>query len=284
MAFHQRRVREWWSTVLGQRAQHYDRYTAGLGETIVSRREYISRTRQYVAQKTRHWHRRRARRQLIFRAILALLAGYGVLTVGSHAGEVEFVEVVLACIVGLAVLGTVSAGRRLFRLDKATVPLVAPSPPSLPGRHSLARKPMRELALAETQLDQLLCELRRLVGSAAIGVDNVARASADDSSKALRSGAERLIKVEKARDSAPPSVREELDAHTRLLSCKLDAGVDGYWQLVASASRAVANAGVTGSSGIVEVQRMLDDAVDHLEGLAHALRELDGGPKPQDVL
>lgn len=59
---------------------------------------------------------RRARRQLTGRAVVAVLAGYSLLTAGSHAGEVEFIEVVLGCIAVPAALGGVSAGLRVIRL------------------------------------------------------------------------------------------------------------------------------------------------------------------------
>lgn len=143
---------------------------------------------------------------------------------------------------------------------------------------------MQQLASAETQLSQLLYELRQQVGSAATVAESHVRASADDSAKALRAVAERLIRVEKTRDTAPSSARGDLDERAQRLSRQLDAGVDGYLQLVAAASRAVADAAVTGSAGSADIQHTLNDAVDHLEGLASALRDLGGSPNPRDAL
>lgn len=256
-------------------------------------RERTAEFRHYANEKMHALKQNRARRQLTMRSILAVLAGYGMLTAGSHAGEIEFVEVVLGCIAVPAALGAVSAGRRFLRLNLPRKlhgdehnpdPLPFSSPPPMPSWGSLARRPMRQLTSAEIQLSQLLHQLRQQLGSAAAVAETHVRASADDSASALRVIAERLIRVEKTRDTAPASARKDLDERARELSRQLDTGVEGYLQLVAAASRAVADAAVTGAAGSAEVQRMLNDAIDHLDGLASALRDLDGGPNPQGTL
>lgn len=211
----------------------------------MSWRERVAQFRHYADEKVLVLRQRRARRQLTGRVVVAVFAGYGMLRAGSHAGEVEFIEVVLGCIAVPAALGAVSAGRRLIRLHHSHEPpggghTSAPPPPPLPGWRSLARKPMQQLASAETQLSQLLYELRQQVGSAAAVAESHVRASADDSAKALRTVAERLIRVEKTRDTAPSSARRDLDERAQDLSRQLNDGVDGYLQLVAAASRAVA--------------------------------------------
>ncbi|GDY32840.1 phage shock envelope stress response protein PspM [Gandjariella thermophila] len=174
---------------------------------------------------------------------------------------------------GTAVVGARS-GARAYRLHRTPLPDPPPQPVSLPPRESVAREPMERLAAAESSLEELLRQLSRPIGGVPqVPAESVAqaRATAAEAAAALREAAEQLRAVERAREHAPPLERGPLVEGVRRLRAQLDEGVDGYGSLVAAAGRAVA------ASSQAMPRRALEDATDHLAGLAAALRELSHG-------
>ncbi|HKN54453.1 MAG TPA: hypothetical protein VJX66_18270, partial [Amycolatopsis sp.] len=99
-----------------------------------------------------------------------------------------------------------------------------------------------------------------------------ARQTAEEAAGALRALAGRIQAIERGRNAAPAREQAALDAAVRKLREQLDEGIEGYGELVAAASRAVAAA--ASSDGLATSKQALTDATDHLAGLAMALREL----------
>ncbi|MCT2585026.1 phage shock envelope stress response protein PspM [Actinophytocola gossypii] len=138
----------------------------------------------------------------------------------------------------------------------------------LPPEGSAAREPMRELATVEPALDQVLKPLSGSAGPVPAESVAQAKATAAETAAALRAAATRLVAVEVARDHAPEDEREALAESVRQLRARLDEGVRGYRGLIAAAGRVVA------ATSLAESDRELTAAIEHLAGLAMALREL----------
>jgi hypothetical protein len=139
---------------------------------------------------------------------------------------------------------------------------------SLPPRQSAAREPMRRLAEAERTLHDLLDRAGSAGGMPADSVEQ-ARTTGIEAASALRSVADRLQAVERAREHAPVAERPALDEAIGRIVAQLDDGMDGYGTLIAAAGRLVAASSADGPD-----HQALTDATDHLHGLAMALREL----------
>ncbi len=199
-------------------------------------------------------------------------------TVGAESA-IEFGEVALGCLTAAVALGAAMAGRQLRELNERPDPVPPAAAEMLPPRRSLARPLIERLRAGEERLDVLLRELRQQVGDGASAVEDQVRPATEDSARLLRRAAVRLVAIEDARDDAPPLARDQLIVEVHRLSHALHAGVEGYWQLTAVAGRAVTDAEVGGPAGLNPVLPQLMDSIDHLEGLAAALREL-GGPGP----
>ncbi|MBP2477208.1 hypothetical protein JOF53_006080 [Crossiella equi] len=221
--------------------------------------------------------RRRANRSLAFRGTLAALSGGLVFFIGGDPG-IEVSEIVTGSVAVLSAAGTVSAGVKSIRLHRTPLPAAAaPPPPPLPPPGSMAREPMQRLASAEISLAEVLRQLSAPHdGLAPLSIETVeySRYTAAEAASAVRAVAQQLRAVELARDSAPPMERGHLSDEVRRLRNELDEGVDGYCGLVATAGKAVA------ASSSSAPRKAIEDATDHLAGLAAALRELAGGGRP----
>ncbi|MGW0519331.1 phage shock envelope stress response protein PspM [Crossiella sp. NPDC003009] len=219
--------------------------------------------------------RRRASRSLAFRSTLAALTGGVAFFIGGNPAVLEWSEIGFGSVAVLSAAGAVSAGVKSIRLHRTPLPAAAaPPPPPLPPSGSMAREPMQRLATAESNLDELLRQLSAPHnGLAPLSLETVeySRATAAEAASAVRAVAQQLRAVELARDSAPALERGHLADEVRRLRNELDEGVDGYCGLVATAGRAVA------ASSTAAPRQALEDATDHLAGLAAALRELAGG-------
>jgi hypothetical protein len=145
--------------------------------------------------------------------------------------------------------------------------IAMPQPAAMPPKGSAAREPMRSLAEAERALSQVLAQLS---ASAAVPDESVAQAreTSTEAATALRAVSAQLVAVELARDHAPPMERGPLVDGVNSLRAQLDEGLEGYRSLVAAAGRVVAASSAPGP------KQELNDATDHLAGLAVALREL----------
>jgi len=189
-------------------------------------------------------------------SVLFAVTGYfGLL--GGAAG----VDGALKGIVGLLIFGTIAvrSGTKLRGLYRTQLPSRGASPP-LPPAGSAAREPIRRLRDCESSLTELL---------ASLPADSVnSRETADDAATTLRSLAERVQAIERARDNSPRDEHATLDTDLAPLVAQLQDGVEAYAGLVAAAGRAVA-----ASSPGADTES-LTAATDRLAGSAEALREL----------
>jgi len=188
---------------------------------------------------------------------------------GADALGLEVVGVGLGGLTAAFAAGTVSALIHYRRLRRTPLPDPAPEPVELPPSGSRAREPMRQLRDAEQSLHTVLGQLR-----AGRGVPDEAvassRATADETARALREVAERMRAVEGALPHVAAADRAALESEVDGMAAHLDEGVEGYRGLVAAAGRAVA------ASALPEKRELVQDATDHLAGIAQALRELSG--------
>jgi len=215
-------------------------------------------------------HRRASRVMTVWFSVLAVLAVIGLFTfLGVFA-----VGVGVGAAVGGAVVGVLAfrTGSKMREIKAAKQHLALTAPPvrvPLPAHSSAARQPMQRLEEAEETLQELL----RQLGSASLtsvpdsSVEQ-ARATSVEAASAIRAVSSQLQAVERARDTAPPLDRGPLIDGVRRLRGQLDEGVDGYCVLVAAAGKALA------ASTAVDHRHALNDATDHLAGLASALRDL----------
>ncbi|TDP97248.1 phage shock envelope stress response protein PspM [Labedaea rhizosphaerae] len=181
-----------------------------------------------------------------------------------------------AVFVVLAVLSAVTSVRaygrlRVLRREQAALPAVAPARAALPGKSSRAYEPMRRLAGAEASLAELLGQLEHDSKHGAVPAESVAaaRATGAEAAAALRAVAARMATLETAVQHTSGANRAELAASVEDLRGQLEAGIDGYGELIAAAGRVVA-AGTPAPTH----RAVLTEATDHLAGLAAALREL----------
>ncbi|MGQ0775022.1 MAG: phage shock envelope stress response protein PspM [Pseudonocardiales bacterium] len=221
--------------------------------------------------------RRRARRAIVLRSGVALVAGTVTAVIGSSAA-VELSEVAAGSVATAAALGAGLAGARLVRLYRSPLPPPQETP-ALPPLDSAAREPMVRLAAAEASLAELLAVLERprhgiaAVPPEALGSTRVALAEA---SAQLRGTAEALRAVERAAasDSVADPAGMTIGRRTGLadavaaLRRQLDEGVDEVCGLVTAAGAVVTAADRENRPAA------LTDATDRLIGLAAGLREL----------
>jgi HAMP domain-containing protein len=216
--------------------------------------------------------RRRAGRVMTFwLLVLALLSVVGVFSLLGVFGTYEGV----ASVMGIAVAGVlaVRTGTKIRELNSARQRLELTAPPArppLPAKGSAARRPMERLVEAEDTLRELLRQLDS-ASVTSVPTDSVeqARATSAEAAAALRSVSAQLQAVERARDTAPPLDRAPLVEGVRRLRGQLDDGVEGYCALVAAAGRTLA-----ASTASSNPKQVLNEATDHLAGLASALRDL----------
>lgn len=177
-----------------------------------------------------------------------------------------FVGAVLTAVLAAA---RVVANRHAVEPAKPAPALPATAAPRLPGKASAAWAPMQRLAGAETALRDLL----RQLGDAAVSreVVDAAWRTANEAASRLRVLAAKIEAVESAVAHAAAGQRAGLEDGMRNLLAHIDRGVDGYQELVASAGHLVlADSANPVPDGLVE-------AIEHLAGLAAALRELSRG-------
>ncbi|PRY42512.1 phage shock envelope stress response protein PspM [Umezawaea tangerina] len=215
-------------------------------------------------------HRRAGRVMTVWFSVLAVLAVIGLFTFLG----VFPVGVGVGAAVGGAVFGVLAirTGGKMREIRAAKQQLALTAPPvrvPLPARTSAARQPMERLDEAEATLGELLRQLDSpsLTSVPTESVDQ-ARATSLEAAAAIRSVSAQLQAVERARDMAPPLNRGPLVEGVRRLREQLDEGVDGYCVLVGAAGNALA------ASTAVDQRHALNDATDHLAGLASALRDL----------
>jgi hypothetical protein len=96
-----------------------------------------------------------------------------------------------------------------------------------------------------------------------------ARATGAEAAAALRAVAARMATLENAVQHTSGANRAELLAGVEELRSQLEAGIEGYGELLAAAGRVVA-AGTPAPTH----RAVLTEATDHLAGLAAALREM----------
>lgn len=204
----------------------------------------------------------RAGRWLTIWSVLTVLCGVGIAT-----GNLIFIT-------GLVIFGALAmrGGMRLRQLQKMTPP---PPRRALPTWTSVTHPLMKRQARAETALHGLLEQLSSKQGGISVDPASVAeaRATAADAASSLHGLADRIVAVERARESAPASERAELATAVATLRGQLADGVESYGGLVAAAGKAVAARG-SGLSGPTGPHAALTDATDRLAGMAIALREL----------
>jgi hypothetical protein len=163
---------------------------------------------------------------------------------------------------------------RELKADKVRLELAPPPPPRppLPAHISSARVPMEKLHAAEDTMTQLLVQLDSpaLTSMPTESVQH-ARQTAQEASTAIRAVSAQLQAVERARDTAPHLERASLVEGVRVLRAQLADGVDRYCVLVAAAGQALA-----ASTAFQDPREFLDDATDHMAGLASAMRDVSG--------
>jgi hypothetical protein len=189
--------------------------------------------------------------------------------------------IAFAFFVVLAVLSAVTSARaygrlRLLRREQAALPaaatpLPAPVPAALPPKSSRAYEPMRRLSGAEASLASLLGQLEHDSQHGSVPAESVAdaRATGVEAAGALRAVAARMVALESAVQHTSGSSRAELLGSVEELQRQLEAGIEGYGELIAAAGKVVA-AGTPAPTH----RAVLTEATDHLAGLAAALREL----------
>lgn len=246
-----------------------------------------------VAGKKVRAARRRAQAWTASAVVSGAASAAGGLTVaqqGVSAAAVVIMVLLIALFVW-SVAGVARAGTDLRARKRvlAALPAAAPQRPAVAG----------ELRPEMARLDGYADGLRHLVGM--IGIvdhDPGVRAlrdeilSAADASEArLRRQAVDLTGLLKARRSAPPSAREQLDSTVEVLREQIRDGVAGYGELVSAASEAVAAsrrladqtgrpglaAGTAGPVGPGTLHPELEQPIDQLRSLAAGMRELTQG-------
>ncbi|MDX8033695.1 hypothetical protein SK803_26030 [Lentzea sp. BCCO 10_0856] len=221
--------------------------------------------------------RRRKRTNAVLTFWLALITIFGTLAVFGFTGVLGTWAAVGGTI-GAAVPGllAVRSGFKLRELSAARQRLaLSPPPPPrppLPAHASSARVPMEKLHGAEDAMNQLLVQLDSpaLTTMPTESVQH-ARQTAQEASTAIRAVSAQLQAVERARDTAPPLERASLVEGVRVLRIQLADGVDRYCALVAAAGQALA-----ASTQFQDPREVLDDATDHMAGLASAMRDVSG--------
>lgn len=212
--------------------------------------------------------RRRARRAVVARSGIAVVAGTATAVVGQ-VPALELSEIAGGSVTALAILGAGTAGVRLARMLRT--PLPGPPAPPLPPWGSAAREPMQRLAAAEASLTDLLEVLARpRAGGPLLSEEGIrsTREAADRALESLRATADSVLAVERAVASAPAPEREALSQAAEGLARQLQEGADEVGALVAAAGRAV----VAGGAEVPPAE--LTEATDRLAGLAAGLREL----------
>lgn len=264
MVSSRREIERWGESVLQQ----------ARGPVLTGVRRKIAEWRDPRARLLRQ--RRRAGRTSAGGAVGTGVLGGGTYLTWSQAMDPGFGQAMMDVAgVGLGGLtvavaaGTISAAARYRRLRRTPLPDPAPIAVELPLSSSRAHAPMRRLRDAEQSLHIVLRELRAGNG---VPDDSVAasRATANETASALRQVAERLQAVEGTLPHVSASDRELLRAEVNGMAEHLDEGVEGYRGLVAAAGRAVA------ASALPEKRELVQDATDHLAGIASGLRELSG--------
>ncbi len=213
--------------------------------------------------------RRRARRSLGYR----LLATIGLVYLTAAVGEsssLELDELFWGTASVLAGLGTIGAGRLVWRIERAPRPVHLPPAPKPPPALSAARAPISRLTARESALGELLTVLGPVAG------DTWQEATA--AAVALRHLAAQIVVLESARGGVPAEARPGLDAALAALRSRLQEGVSAYDRLVSAATDAVAASadGHRDESGSV---RRLEEAAESLTGLARGLREVPVLPR-----
>ncbi|HWO61129.1 MAG TPA: hypothetical protein VNO31_13970 [Umezawaea sp.] len=215
-------------------------------------------------------HRRAGRAMTVWFSLLAVLSVIGLFAfLGVFAVGVGVGAAVGGALVGVLAFRT---GAKMRQISAAREKLALSAPPvrvPLPSHSSAARQPMQRLEDAEETLRELLRQLdsASLTSVPSESVEQ-ARVTSVEAAAAIRAVSGQLQAVERARDTAPPLNRGPLIEGVRRLRGQLDEGVDGYCVLVAAAGRALA------ASTAVDNREALNDATDHLAGLASALRDL----------
>jgi hypothetical protein len=246
-----------------------------------------------VAGKKVRAARRRAQAWTAGAIVSGAVAATGTVTVieeGLEAGAVGamifLVALFLWCVVGV-VRAVVDLRARKKVL--AALPAAAPQRPVVAG----------EIRPEMARLDGYSDGLRHLVGM--IGIveqDPGVRAlrdeildAADTSEARLRKQAMDLTGLLRARRSAPPAARVQLDGTVEVLRAQIHDGVAGYGELVSAASEAVAasrqladQAGrpstapsAVGPLGPGTLHPELEQPIDQLRSLAAGMRELTQG-------
>ncbi|MGH3929358.1 MAG: phage shock envelope stress response protein PspM [Pseudonocardiaceae bacterium] len=220
--------------------------------------------------------RRRARRAIVLRFGVTLVAGTVTAVIGSSAA-VELSEVAAGSVAAVAALGAGMAGARLVRLYRIPLPPPQQAPAAaLPPLDSAAREPMVRLAAAEASLADLLAVLERpRHGIAAVPPEALesTRVALAEASAQLRGTAQALRAVERAAagdtvtDTATGSRAGLVDA-VAALRRQLDEGVNEVCGLVAAAGAVVTAADPENRPAA------LAEATDRLSGLAAGWREL----------
>lgn len=223
--------------------------------------------------------RRRARRAIVLRSGVALVAGTVTAVIGS-SDAVELSEVAAGSVAAAAALGAGMAGARLVRLYRSPLP-----PPretrtaALPPLDSAAREPMVRLAAAEAGLTELLAVLERpRHGIAAVPLEALesTRVALAEAAAQLRGTAEALCAVERAAagDFVTDPSGMAVERRTGLVDAvaalrrQLDEGVAEVCGLVSAAGAVVTAADPENRPAA------LAEATDRLIGLAAGLREL----------
>ncbi|MEU0878899.1 hypothetical protein ABZ345_09900 [Lentzea sp. NPDC005914] len=221
--------------------------------------------------------RKRKRTNAVLTFWLALITIFGTLAVFGFTGVLGTWAAVTGTI-GAAVPGllAVRSGFKLSALKAARQRLELTPPPDvrppLPAHISAARVPMEKLHGAEDAMHELLRQLDSpMLTSMPTESVQHARQTAQEASAAIRSVSAQLQAVERARNTAPPLERAPLVEGVRVLRIQLADGVDRYCSLVAAAGQALA-----ASTAFQDPREVLDDATDHMAGLASAMRDVSG--------
>ncbi|USX51661.1 hypothetical protein [Lentzea sp. HUAS12] len=221
--------------------------------------------------------RKRKRTNAVLTFWLIVISMLGTLAVLGFTGVLGTWAAVTGSI-GAAVPAVlaVRSGFKLKELGVARQRLALSPPPRprppLPAHISSARVPMEKLHSAEDAMAQLLVQLDSpaLTSMPTESVQH-ARQTAQEAATAIRAVSAQLQAVERARDNAPPLERAPLVEGVRVLRIQLADGVDRYCALVAEAGKALA-----ASTQFQNPGEVLDDATDHMAGLASAMRDVSG--------
>jgi len=221
--------------------------------------------------------RKRKRTNAVLTFWLVLITIFGTLAVFGFTGVLGTWAAVGGTIgASVPALLSVRSGFKLRELKAARQRLeLAPPPPPrppLPAHASSARVPMEKLHGAEDTLNDVLRQLDS-PALTSLPTESIqhARQTAQEASAAIRAVSAQLQAVERARDTAPHLERASLVEGVRVLRIQLADGVDRYCVLVAAAGQALA-----ASTAFQDPREFLDDATDHMAGLASAMRDVSG--------